>query len=266
MTALPSIRLGSLAVSRLVLGTNPISGFSHASAERSAQMLDYFTMENSKGLLRACEARGIDAVIGRVDSFMLRLLREHRGEGGRIQWIAQTAPEHRDPRRNIAMAVAGGAAAVYVHGGEVDRLFDEGQPDEIRRRLEWIREHGRPAGMAAHRPEELLHAQQYGFPVDFFLLCLYRLRGYRGRPQNEPGEVFDDRDRAAALAMLARLDRPCLVYKVLAAGRKSIDEGLADVAPVLRPGDGVVLGMFPPDATDIVGANVGAFLRWTAPR
>lgn len=263
MIALPSIHLGSLAVSRLVVGTNPISGFSHASAERSALMLDYFTVENSKRLLRACEARGIDAVVARADNFMMRLLREYWNEGGRIQWIAQTAPEHRDARRNIAAAVAGGAAAVYVHGGEVDRLFDEGQPDEVRRRLEWIREQGRPAGMAAHRPEELLHAQDHGFPVDFFLVCLYRLRGYRGRPQDEPQEVFDDRDRAGALAALRKLERPCLVYKVLAAGRKSIDDGLADVAPALRPDDGVVLGMFPPDATDIVGENVDAFLRWT---
>jgi hypothetical protein len=258
---LARVRLGSLCVGRLVSGSNPISGFSHAGAERSARMLDYFTADNVKRYLRACEEQGIDGLVARADAFVARLLREYWNEGGHVRWIAQTAPEHGDPLRNIREAARAGAAAVYVHGGQVDRSFAAGDPDAVRRQLECVRGLGLPAGLAAHTPANLLAAQELGFPADFYLVCLYRIRGYQGGRGEERGEAFDDADRPAALAALARLRAPCLTYKVLAAGRKTLAEGLADVAPVLRPTDGVVVGMFPPDGPDLVRDNVRTFNR-----
>ena len=54
---------------------------------------------------------------------------------------------------------------------------------------------------------------------------------------------------------------PCIAYKILGAGRLTIEEGLADVAQALRPKDGVLIGMFPPDRPDIVRENVAAVAR-----
>ncbi|WP_437658934.1 hypothetical protein [Sorangium sp. So ce1182] len=264
--ALPVIHLGTLPVRRLVAGSNPISGFSHAGAERTTAMLDYFSVENIKRFFAACEAGGVDAVIARVDALIIRVLREYWHEGGTIKWIAQTAPEHRDPVKNITQAYRAGAKAIYIHGGEVDRLFEKGEPEQVRAQLERIRSLGLPCGMAAHRPAHLLAAQDAGFPVDFFLVCMYQLQGYQGNANREPEDNFNDADRPTALSALARLERPCLAYKVLGAGRKTPREGLRDVAPALRPTDGVVMGMFPPDAKEIVTENVRTFLEMTASR
>ncbi|HZT41419.1 MAG TPA: hypothetical protein VFA07_04490 [Chthonomonadaceae bacterium] len=255
-TTLPQIHLGTLQVSRLIAGSNPISGFSHAGSERTRQMLEYFTVDRIKAHLRDCEAHGINALVARADRFIMRVLAEYWREGGRIQWIAQTAPEMRDPQANIQQARQAGASAIFVHGGDVDQLFAQGQSDEVHARVKLIRSLGLPAGMAAHDPCNLLEAQEKEIPVDFYLVCLYNLTGYRGRTTLEPKEEFERKDRAIALAALRQLERPCIAYKVLGAARLSPEEGLADVRQALRPGDGVLIGMFPPDHPDIIGENV----------
>lgn len=253
---LPSIHLGTLEVSRLIAGSNPISGFSHAGAERTRQMLDYFTVDCIKAHLHDCEAYGVNTLVARADRFMMRVLAEYWREGGKIQWIAQTAPEMKDPLGNIQQAKQAGASAIFVHGGDVDQMFADDRVEEIRARVERIHSLGLPAGVAAHEPRNLLDIQQMGIPVDFNLVCMYNLTGYRGRTTAEPKEDFAFSDRALALAALPQLEKPCIAYKIYGAGRLSPEEGLADVGKVLRPGDGVLIGMFPLDHTDIVADNV----------
>jgi len=253
---LPRIHLGDLEVSRLIVGGNPISGFSHQSGERSRQMLEFFTVERIKALWRDCEAHGIDALIARADAFIMRVLAEYWREGGRLRWIAQTAPEHRDPYQNIRLAHHAGASAIYVHGGDAGVLFENDQVEEVRKRVEYIRSLGVPAGMAAHNPEYHLEAQRQGIPVDFHMVCLYNLTGYLGRRSEEPREEFDFADRAAALAAIRRLEKPCIAYKIYGAGRLTPEQAYADVSQALQPKDGVLVGMFPPDAPDIIVDNV----------
>jgi hypothetical protein len=248
--------LGSLEISRLIAGSNPISGFSHASAERSQQMLDYFTVEAIKAHLRVCEEHGIDALVARADRFVMRILSEYWREGGKIRWIVQTAPEMKDAHANIRQARAAGASAIFIHGGDTDQLCAQGQHAEIRARIDLIHSFGLPAGVAAHEPCNHLELQEQGVPIDFHLVCMYNLTGYRGRATVEPEEEFAYSDRAKALAALRQLDRTCIAYKVYGAGRLSPEEGLADVRQALRPGDGVLIGMFPPDHPNIVADNV----------
>lgn len=255
-TTLPRIQLGSLEVSRLIVGGNPISGFSHQSAERSQQMLEFFTVDRIKRLWRDCEAHGIDTLIARADAFIMRVLAEYWREGGRLQWIAQTAPEHRDPYQNIRLAKHAGASAIYVHGGDAGTLFENGQVEEVRKRVELIQSLGVPAGMAAHDPEHHLEAQRQNIPVDFHMVCLYNLTGYQGRRNEEPREEFVFEDRAIALDAIRRLTKPCIAYKIYGAGRLTPEQAYADVSRALAPKDGLLVGMFPPDGPDIIADNV----------
>jgi hypothetical protein len=256
--SLSYIHLGHLEVSRLIAGGNPISGFSHQNAERSQKMREYFTVERIKEHWRMCEAHGINALIARADAFVMRVLAEYWREGGRIRWIAQTAPEYRDPFANIHQAYHAGASAVFLHGGEIDRLFAQREIEEIRRRIACIRSLGVPVGMAAHEPRNHLEAQALDFPLDFHMVCLYNLTGYQGRREEPIGEEFDFADRAKALDTLQKLNRPCIAYKVMGAGRLKMPMALEDVGQALRPKDGILIGMFPPDRPNIVAENVQA--------
>ena len=75
MQTLPTIRLGGVEVSRLIIGGNPFSGNSHQSAERDRDMMDYFTTERIKATLFECERHGLTAMQSRGDRHILRMLR-----------------------------------------------------------------------------------------------------------------------------------------------------------------------------------------------
>src|SRR5215510_1581905 len=99
--ALPSIKLGSLEVSRLIAGGNQFSGNSHTSADLDAQMMDYYTTDRIKEVLFRCEQHGITATLSRGDRHILRVMREYRNDGGKLKWICQIASELTDLRGHI---------------------------------------------------------------------------------------------------------------------------------------------------------------------
>ena len=90
---LPATKIAGLTVTRLIIGGNPFSGFSHQGSERDEAMLNYSTTERLKETLRRAEAAGINTVIMRSDLYVHRILREYYNEGGTLQWIAQVGAD-----------------------------------------------------------------------------------------------------------------------------------------------------------------------------
>lgn len=253
--ALPTTRIGNLTVSRLVMGGNPISGFSHAGAARDLAMLDYFTAANAKALFRRLEAAGVNTVFLRADKHVMRLMHEYWNEGGKLQWIAQSAPEA-EPMKNIDQAKAFGAGAIYLHGGAIDGEFEKGNHDFVRRQFEHIREVGIPAGVASHIPANIRRIVELGWKPDFYMICLYNIPGYQGKLSAGEDEKFVESDRAKALVLFKEIDVPCFAYKILAAGRADASASFEEVGRRLKPIDGVNVGMYPPDHPRIVEENV----------
>ena len=107
-STLPTISLGPHQVSRLIIGGNPFSGGSHTSPEMDQAFVDYYSTANIKAALRESEAHGINTAQLRGDRHIMRILHEYRQEGGRLQWIAQTASELRDLPGNIQTCRCGG--------------------------------------------------------------------------------------------------------------------------------------------------------------
>ena len=151
--SLKTVKLGEVEVTRLVIGGNPFSGFSHQGGERDREMRRYYTAGRIREALAKAEAAGVNTFFGRVDNHVMRLMEEYWDEGGKLKWIAQTCPEMTSVKRSVQSAVVGRAAAVYVHGGYMDRALAAGELDDALRGLEAVREAGLPAGIAGHNPE-----------------------------------------------------------------------------------------------------------------
>lgn len=252
---LPTIHLGGRDVSRLIIGGNPFSGYSHFSAERDEEMMDYFTAERVKATLFECERHGITAMQSRADRHVLRLLREYRNEGGRLHWIAQIATELADLRANIRQIAAAGAIATYHHGTRSDNLWHEGRIDEVRDLLKAMRDQGLAAGMGSHIPEVIEYVEERGWDVDYYVCSVYNLNKRQRESQLVSGaraveEAFDDADRDRMLRVIGQVTKPCLAIKILAAGRKCrtpehTHAAFRYVFDRLKPSDAVVVGMFP---------------------
>jgi len=254
MKTLPQIEFAGKKISRLILGGNPISGNSHTSFDLDNEMMDYFTAENTKALFRACERNGINAAQLRGDSHIIRLLREHRNEGGTLHWIAQTASEMADLRANIRRIAAMKPIAIYHHGTETDNLWYAGKTAVIRERLAWMRETGLWVGIGTHTPEVIESAESEGWDVDFYMAAAYNV--YRAPRESmivsgrRSMEFYDDADRERMCSVVRATPKPCLLFKILAAGRKPAQaEGLKEAFTYIfrhtKPQDAVVVGMFP---------------------
>jgi len=254
MDLLPTIRLGRVEITRLIIGGNPFSGNSHSSAEWDNDMLDYFTTERIKATLFECERQGLNAMQSRGDRHIMRMIREYRNEGGKLHWIAQIASELSDLEANIRQIAASGAIAIYHHGTRSDNLWHEGRIDEAQELLKVMRDTGVAVGMGSHIPEVIEYVEEHEWDVDFYLCSVYNLSKRRRESQIVSGqraaEIFDDADRERMFQVIQSVSRPCLVIKILGAGRncktpEQTRETFTHTFQRIKPADAVVVGMFP---------------------
>ena len=235
---MPTVKIAGLEVSRLIVGGNPFSGGSHQSAALSREMRDYYTTAKIKETLRECERCGITTIQARGDNHIMRMLNEYWNEGGTLKWIAQTASERASVPDNVRQIASFGAMACYHHGSSTDGLWREGKMDVVRDRLRAIRDTGMIVGLGTHHPDVVRYAEDRGYDVDFYMVCFYDLI-FRG------GEVYLEEDRAAACQVIREVDKPCLAFKIMAAGRNDPEEAFRVAFEHIKPSDAVVVGVFP---------------------
>lgn len=254
------VRLGGLEVSRLIIGSNPFSGFSHQGTDRDLEMKHYFTTARIKQTLHEAEEVGISTIIARADHHIMRLLMEYWDEGGSLKWIAQTCPELGPIEQGIDNGIVGGASAIYIHGGVTDYLLAQDRTREIPPALQRIRDAGLPTGIAGHNPKVFRWAEENA-EVDFYM-CSY----YNSAHRDEQAELasgipewFNDEDRDQMVTCIARLSKPAIHYKVLAAGRKHPEKAFPFVARHVRPTDAVSVGFFPKDNPEMVRETATLF-------
>jgi hypothetical protein len=255
--SLGAVNIGNLSVSKLILGTNTFSGFSHQGPEKDLEMKQYFTVSRIKDILKQAEALGINTVIARTDNFVLRVLMEYWNEGGTIQWVAQTCPELDSVDRSVGNAIAGKARACYIHGGQMDYFTANNKTEEIAPAIEKIQAAGLPAGVAGHDPRVFDWAEK-NLNVDFYMCCYYNAAHRDEHAEHVSGmpEWFKDEDRAAMVKCIKDLKKPVIHYKILAAGRNRPEEGFAFAAAHLRPQDAVCVGVYTKDKPDMLKENL----------
>lgn len=236
---MPAIKLGSLDVSRLILGSNPFFGFAHGNPQASpAEMKSYYTDAQIMTVLDAAAEKGITAVWTPCYENWIRLWNRYQERGGKMKiWIAQ--PDRLPMEKELEAAFKNGAKAVCIQGICVDDQVGAGRWDVVRGWLELIKSHGLPAGIATHNARTHLEAEERGLPADFYHQTLYRPDHYVRAGLEE------------SLATIAKLGKPVVAYKALGAGRFMPKETLPCIFKHLKPKDGICLGMFPKKKDEI---------------
>jgi AcrR family transcriptional regulator len=255
-----AVQFGDVEVTRMVVGGNPFSGFSHQNQQRDREMVRYYTVARIKEALRKAEVAGINTFFGRTDRHVRRMLLEYWDEGGQIQWFGQTASELGDQLRAIRDAAAAGAKGVYVHGGIVDYWYAQGKYDMLEAALEQMRECGLVAGFAGHMPE--VHAWIRDNLRPDFQMCSYYNPSPRGdAPHHVSGliERWDDADREAMTALIQTIPWPVVHYKVFAGGNRPIRAGFEFLAGQMRDDDLTCIGHYLGDNPDMIAENVRTF-------
>jgi hypothetical protein len=252
-----TVKIGGYDVSRLIIGGNPFSGFSHQGKDRDREMVDYYTDERIKATLREAEELGINSAILRADDHIEKIVAEYWAEGGAIQWFGQTAGEQGPPIVSLKRMVEVGAAGCHIHGGVADNLLLNDRIEELIPAVEYARENGLTIGLAGHNPDTIRWGEQ-NLDLDYFMCCYYNPISRREVAIHRSGtrELYHEEDREAMVEVIATLSRPVIHYKILAAGRNEPAEAFAYAARHMRPGDAVCVGIYTGDNADMLREDV----------
>ncbi len=269
-SGLPEIAFGEHRVSRLILGANPINGGSHLSRFVNQQMKGYFTPERIASLLAHCEELGINtwqSGPGNLDTYKAYC------KQGRLHYIALACESADDPGV-LDRLVAAGTIGIAHHGEVTDRLWKRGEIGTVQEYCKRIRDTGTMVGVSTHIPAVVDHVVSQGWDVDFFMCCVYERHRTREELQALLGdipisvrEVYLEGDPPRMYRAMQQTDKPCLAFKILAAGRlcdsqEWVEEAFESTFRQIKPNDAVIVGMYP-EYEDQAAINAEYVLRFS---
>jgi len=250
---MPQVPFGKHFVSRLILGANPINGCSHLSRFANLQMKRFFTTERILDLLKHCEALGINT--WQSDPINLDVYRMFREQGSKMQFIS-LGHEDSDPQ-TIDQLVSAGTIGIAHHGEVTDRLWKNGEIELAREYCKKVRDAGVMVGVSTHMPVVVKHILDEGWDVDFFMCCAYErhrtrqeLRTLLGDIPIPVPEVYLESDPPRMFEVMRQTEKPCLAFKILAAGRlcdrqETVELAFESTFQQIKPNDAVIVGMYP---------------------
>jgi len=247
---LPQISFGPHSVSRLICGANPFNGGSHLSVFVNREMRSYYTPEEILKTLRRCREVGINCWQSAGDDYKLH--RRLVDEGGSMHYISLG-----DGDPSFIETLAGAGCIAVAHHGEVtDDMFKEGRLDEMHDYLKRVRDAGLMVGVSTHMPAVVDEVESRGWDVDFYMTCVYErhrsaaeLEKLLGQAPIPVGEVYLPNDPPRMFAAMGRTARPCLAFKILAAGRLSgsgerVERAFRETYESIKPGDAAIVGIY----------------------
>jgi hypothetical protein len=226
---LPIRKIGKIAVSRLIVGGNPISGNAHSRdlPYISSLMRRYFTDEKCVETLQLCEECGINTAQLRTDSHIVRILDKYWKQGGKMQWIAQIKPRKPDIgdiMNDVRMAFDNGATGGYLQGQVADGLVQRGRIDLVQKALEDIKANGTIAGIGGHSLDVIIACEKAGLKPDFYMKTLHRGDYWSASKQPHNDNIWSISPQKT-IEFMKEVNKPWIAFKVLAAGAIHPREG-----------------------------------------
>jgi len=229
--ALPLGTIGTLKVSRMLLGGNLLTHFTHSRDLRYVYNLaaHYNTDEKILETLALAEQHGINTMSVHNPPGIVDLLKRHRKErGGKIQWIiCPTAPATdgmEEYIKQVGDLVDAGSDAIYVWGVRGDELVGKGRVDLLAKAVDIAKAHGVPSGVGAHDLRVIEACEKNKVNADFYIKTFHH-HNYRSGPKPEelkaayseiPG--YWCRDPEETIEVMKNVTKPWIAFKVMAAG------------------------------------------------
>jgi len=262
---LPTIKLGRHEVTRLIIGGNPIYGYSHFNKILSQYQTEWHTPKRVLDLLKHCESQGLNTW---QNSYAERTLSDvdlYRAAGGKMHWLCLGKPDWDQQPHLIADAAKRKPIGIAPHGALAERLHRENKLGVLTDLLKRIRDTGVLVGLSAHHPVLIELSEEKGWDVDYYMYCLYYLTRPRAEAQKllggelPLGEIYLPSDPPRMFRVIQAARKQCLVYKVLAAGRQIDSPGqvrqcFETAFKNIKPTDAVIVGMYQ-QFSDQVGEN-----------
>lgn len=244
----PRTSVADVELSRLIIGTNWMLGWSHTSP--AADNLIHRRNGNRESMAAILEVflnAGVNAVMGPFDQSnvigdAMKLAEDRCGsELVRINTpilnVDDTAEARSEAERTIATAAANGARFCFPHHSSAEQLVNKNlqQMPRLPDYLSMIRDHGMIPGLSAHMPELVIYSDLNEYDVEAYIQ-IYNCAGFL--MQIEIEHVH---------SMIWNAKRPVMTIKPMAAGRVSPFVGITFSYSTIRPSDMVTVGCLTPE-------------------
>jgi hypothetical protein len=226
---MPTGTIGKVKISRILCGGNLISGYAHSRdlIYVSQLLKHYFTDDKIMDTWARCEQLGINTMIAYPgDPHAVEVYRKYRERGGKIQYLAQVAPDKTDLVGAVKDAVAAGAVGAFLNGNHGDLWTRDGSTALIGELIKIIKDHGLIAGVAGHELRTPTTVEKAGFAPDFYMKTLHDTNYWSKRQPGQEQDVIDNysvdnywcKQPRETISFMSGIERPWIAYKVLAAG------------------------------------------------
>ena len=221
VTGLPQGKVGKLSISRILLGGNLLTHFTHSRDLKYVYKLaaHYNTPEKITETLAVAEQNGVNTLVIHTVPQALGILAKHRKQGGKMQWIICTTALMEAGMKaygeSIKELVDMGVDAMYVWGVHADTMVGEKKTDLIARAVELIQAQKIPAGIGAHKLEVIVECEQRKIPADFYIKTFHHDR-YPTAKLNYDSSWCQNAPEV--IEVMKTVEKPWFAFKVMAAG------------------------------------------------
>jgi hypothetical protein len=254
--SLPKGKLGKHEITRLVMGCNPMGGWSHSRdlSYVGALSKQWHTPVKMKETWAVGEKAGIN--ITNITSEMYPVFNEYKKETGsrmltvlqascgkQPTWPGSPPPKSDDPYFDIRQGINDGIDIIYIQGENTDRLVQNEEFNIIKGAIELIRAAGLPAGIGAHSLQSILATIKAGITPDFYYKTFHHDKYWSATPRenrkeynswsmkpvtdhNQWNDNMWDQFNDQTIEAFNSIKVPLFGFKVLAAG-------------AIRPSDGI---------------------------
>ena len=259
----PRTEVAGVSLSRMIIGTNWILGWSHTSPAADRQIKTrYADGRSCVPMLRAFLDRGVDTIMGMLqqEQVMRDAVKAAEDAAGRKLIVIDTPilnvddnPEARaEARATVRRSAEAGAKFCFLHHSCAEQLVNKNkhQIQRLDDYTDMIRQAGMIPGLSAHMPELILYSDENGYDVETYIQ-IYNCMGFLMQIEVE-----------TIAAIIHAAKKPVMTIKPMAAGRVSPYVGLNFVWNTIRPCDMVTVGCFHEDeAIEDVEISLAAIER-----
>ena len=251
MQEFPRTTVGGVSLSRMLIGTNWLLGWSHTSASADAQIKRrYDSAQAFKPVLEAYLRHGVDSIMAPFGASpeLMEAIRDTEQKMGREILLIDTPtlnvddnPQaRREAEQTVKESARRGAKFCLLHHSCAEQLVDKNKG--VIRRLDdytkMIRDAGMIPGLSAHMPELVVYSDANGYDVETYIQ-IFNCMGFLMQVEIE-----------TVASIIQNAKKPVMIIKSMAAGRCSPYVGLTFSWNAIREKDMVTVGAFDPQEAE----------------
>lgn len=251
MSEFPRTTVGGVSLSRMLIGTNWLLGWSHTSASADEMIRRrYDSAEAFKPVLEAYLRHGVDTIMAPFGASpqLVEAIRDTEQKLGRGIILVDTPtlnvddnPQARqEAEQTVKESAKRGAKFCLLHHSCAEQLVDKNKG--VIRRLDdytkMIRDAGMIPGLSAHMPELVVYSDANGYDVETYIQ-IFNCMGFLMQVEIE-----------TVASIIQNAKKPVMTIKSMAAGRCSPYVGLTFSWNAIRERDMVTVGAFSPQEVE----------------